>query len=161
MNTAPRAFLLLCLLSGLVAVGSASAQTPSAKPTKPKPVIVAVRPKAQAAKAPTLAQLQTERRQLLEELYQLAVDRQRQGVGTFLEVAAARLTLIEADLEMTTDRAKRIALREEVVRIRREQEAAARADSQSGVSNPSERMKATIARLDAEIALKKEQAARR
>jgi outer membrane protein TolC len=162
MSTAPRAFLLLCLLSGPVAVGTASAQAPSTAPAKGKPVVVAARPNGQTpVKMPTLAELRTERRKLLEQLYQLAVERQRQGTGSPGEVAAARLTLLDADLEMTTDRAKRITLLEEVVRIRREQEETVIARVQSGVATQSETMKAKVARLDAEIALRKEQAARR
>jgi outer membrane protein TolC len=162
MSTAPRAFLLFCLLSGPVAVGTASAQTPSATPAKGKPVVVAARPNGQTpVKMPTIAELRAERRKLLEQLYELAVDRQRQGTGSPGEVAAARLTLLNADIEMTTDRAKRITLLEEVVRIRREQEQTVIARVQSGVATQSETMKATVARLDAEIALRKEQAARR
>lgn len=162
MSTVSRTFLVLCLVSGPVIVGTASAQVPPATPAKGKPVTVAMRPNGQTpVKMPTLAELRTERRKLLQQLYELAVDRQRQGTGSPGEVAAARLTLLDADIEMTTDRAKRITLLEEVVRIRREQEEMIISRVQSGVATQSETMKATVARLDAEIALKKEQTVRR
>lgn len=149
---------LLCLVVGPMA----AAQTPSGTRAAEKPARQVARSGAPAAaqKAPTLVELQTERRKLLEQLYQLVVERQRQGMGKSGDVAAARLTLLEADLEMTADRTKRIALREEVVRIRREQEETVRANVQSGVATAEEMVKAKITRLDAEIALKKELATR-
>jgi outer membrane protein TolC len=108
--------------------------------------------------AATIERLLKQRRDTLRQVVELANAEYGAGRATQTDVVHATESLIEAELELTTDKAERIALREKRVESLRNLEQYTRAKQLVAVATSAELLAATAARLKAEIELLRERA---
>ena len=108
--------------------------------------------------AAAIESLLKQRRDILRQMVDMVEDACRQGRRQYADMVRASESLIEAELELTTDKAERIALRKRRLDGMKTLEEIARAQQQVGRAVHSELFAATAARLKAEIDLLRERA---
>jgi hypothetical protein len=94
----------------------------------------------------------------LKEILDTFVAAQARGGASLDDVLDARAALLKAQLDLGETKEERLKLLEQFVKEARDREQATRKSVQSGGSPPIDGMKATLARIDAELALEREKA---
>jgi outer membrane protein TolC len=97
--------------------------------------------------------LQKERRDVLREAVKLTEEGYRNGVGEFTSIPRLTINLLNAELDLATDHAGRVAVRERMVEQFNVIEKTAAQRFESLVGDKTELLEAKAARLKAEIDL--------
>jgi outer membrane protein TolC len=109
----------------------------------------------QAESGDRIKPLLKERLGTLKDIYDALVTAQARGAASLDDVQQARGAVLRAQLDLCDTKEERVKLLESIVKEAREWEQTARKSVRSGSSPPIDGMRATLARLDAELALEK------
>jgi hypothetical protein len=103
--------------------------------------------------AEKLTALRKERRDALREAAKTAEEAYRHGVGDYASIPRIKIELLNAELDLASDRAGRVAVRERLVEQFKEIEKSVAQRVESALAVSSDLLEARAARLKAEIDL--------
>ena len=116
--------------------------------------------KTKAVKTPSqddrLEALLIQRRNVLQKIADDCQQKYHAGLATDEEMLKADIAVLQAELELKHTKAERIGLHQKILNHMRQLEHSAEKRLQTGSITPLEFSKATLARVDAEIALERE-----
>lgn len=140
-------------------IQGADAKTlPASKEDTEKVLVMIKKREQKSEQSAAIKRLLSQRRDTLREIVELAEAQYRDGRGQQRDVFRAAESLIDAELDLATDKAERIALRERRLDIMKRMEEHTRARREVAAVNNAEVLAATAERLKAEIELLQERA---
>jgi outer membrane protein TolC len=114
----------------------------------------------QAESKDRIKPLLQERLSTLKDIHEALVRAQARGAASADDVQQARGAVLRAQLDLYDTKEERLKMLEAIVKEAREWEQTTRKSVQSGSSPPIDGQRATLARIEAELALEKAKAAK-
>jgi outer membrane protein TolC len=140
------AFAVVCV--GLIAVAGLFVSSGRAEPTTP----------VRKLDAEKLTALRKERRDVLRQAVKQTEEAYRNGVKDYTSIPRVTINLLNAELDLATDHAGRVAVRERIVEQSQAIEKSVAQRVENALADSTDLLEATAARLQAEIDLLRETA---